>query len=349
MGRNRGNIFIFRPKLGANRNIGIIGCGQYAFATIGYFICKSQGNIIVDCFDPCDRAKQTFSDFYQIDEPSSNAQSVLANSKTEVIYIASNHASHAEYAVEALRLGKIVFVEKPLATDIAQLSELHNAVTSYKGEIYAGYNRPFSSALVTLRNVVRTPNMPISLGCFVIGHKLEKDHWYRDDKEGTRICGNLSHWLDLAVHILSWGDIPDNWTVTVAYSNNDSPDDDLAISLVSKRGDLVNVVMTSREEPFEGINETINFQQGKVIAKIDDFRAMQIWNGSKKSSYKYWPKDVGHSRSLLQPYIKTKRVWREVEASSVLTLFIMNMVLQHEVLSEFSFSRELSALSKRLD
>ena len=106
-------------------------------------------------------------------------------------------------------------------------------------------------------------------------------------------------------------------------------------------------MLTSRCEPFEGINETINFQYDNTIAKIDDFRRMTIWQDEKLINKKYWPKDVGHHKAILQPFNvdKYKRDWSEVENSTLLMLFITDMVLNKETSKEFKFDKEWEKLN----
>ena len=284
-GRSRGKFKLLTILLRKNKkspNIGIIGCGQFTYSTLGYVITSKYGNRFLDCYDIDSQAAVTFADFYQIKHHALNSQSIFDNEQIKYIYIASNHASHADYAISALSKDKIVYVEKPIAVNKNQLSRLIKCVNSSSKPIYAGYNRPFSKAILDLKTqVLSNLDIPITLNCFVSAHKLPLDHWYRDENEGTRICGNVGHWLDLAVHILSWSKLPDKWDIQISYSDLVETDDDMSISLTSSRGDLIVIVITSRGEPFEGINETINFQQGEVICKIDDFRSSTTWkNGT---------------------------------------------------------------------
>jgi len=175
---------------------------------------------------------------------------------------------------------------------------------------------------------------------------IAADHWYRAPDEGTRICGNVGHWIDLAVHILSWGECPDKWVIQIAYSSESARDDDLSISLTSSRGDLIVIVLTSRNDPFEGINETINFQQGDVICKIDDFRSNTIWKGKSLFKSKYWPKDVGHDSALSQPFEQEEnRKWSEIVESTLLMLHISEMVKNGDRDSVFSFKENLATIT----
>jgi len=334
----------FFVKSHATADIGVIGCGQFAYATIGYCIWRRYRNRFVCCFDINKNNQRSFSKFFGLQDNLSNAYEVIHHHRVKVVYIASNHASHTDYAIEALQAGRVVYVEKPVSVTHEQLMRLLNTVRKTNGLIFAGYNRPFSKAIRRLRTEIEESNSPLTLSCFISGHLIEADHWYRNPEEGTRICGNVGHWLDLAIHILSWNELPDHWCITLAYSNQQARDDDIAITLTSKRGDLVNIVLTARSEPFEGINETINFQQNDVIAKIDDFRRITVWKREQLKKFRFWPKDVGHNLAIIQPFSKVHRNWREVERSTLLMLFIKDMVVAGEQFAEFSFSEEWKKL-----
>jgi predicted dehydrogenase len=308
-------------------------------------VWRRLGNRFADCFDISSEQQETFANFYGIEAPAGTATQMIDNPSVRFVYIASNHASHTDYAVAALAAGRTVYLEKPLAVTYPQLGRLINAVRRSDVPIYAGYNRPFSRAIRDLKARVGVRRSPITLSCFVSGHLIGPDHWYRDPQEGTRICGNVGHWLDLAVHILSWGQLPEQWHVQLAFSDPSARDDNLAISLTSGEGDLVVIVLTSRCEPFEGINETINFQCGDIIAKIDDFRGMTVWEGPTLNKKRYWPKDAGHELAILQPFREQpKRDWNEVVSSSLLMLHITDMVRRGKRASAFSFREEREAL-----
>ncbi len=332
-----------RPSArGRGPGIGLIGCGQFAFSTIAHFV-RGKARIVA-CYDTDVTAAASLARMYGVSRVSNSADELIADPAIQVVYIASNHASHADYAKAVLGAGKRVYVEKPIAVSHEQLQTLSGAYRGRRNDIFAGYNRPFSQAIKDIRARLPVPTGPLTLGCFVSGHRLPPDHWYRYPDEGTRICGNVGHWLDLAVHILSWRDVPDLWKISIAWSDERYRDDDIAVTLVSERGDLISIVLTARSEPFEGINETINLQWDGVIAKIDDFRSMTIWDNDRRHRHTYWPKDVGHRRAVLQPFGDAHRNWREVELSTLLMLRIAEMVLSGKQSAEMSFANECRVL-----
>ena len=335
----------------SKRRIAIIGCGQFAYATIAYFLERSFGRCIAACYDVDPNAQASFAKAMRVPKACATADELLDVPNLDAVYIASNHASHADYAAGALRRGLTVYVEKPIAVDFHQAVTLLAALRQGTGRIFAGYNRPFSAAVRLLRQRVRVvSDQGISLQCFVSGHKIGPDHWYRRPEEGTRVCGNIGHWLDLFVHVLAWRGLPDKVEISVAWADAAERDDNVSIAITTDRHDVFTVMLTSRSEPFEGINETIDFQHGETICKIDDFRSMTIWQGPRRVKRRFWPKDVGHRLAITQPFRdEPQRDWHEVVLSTLLMLHIADMVRAGTHFSTYSFTESWTRLTRELE
>jgi predicted dehydrogenase len=319
--------------LSSKKNISLIGCGQFGFTSISYFLFKFNGNHFLECFDIDLKNQKSASDFWGY-STQDNIHELITNPKCEYVYIASNHASHTDYAFKALQAGKTVYIEKPVAVNYKQFRRIFGLVKetpTYLDKVFIGYNRPFSPAIIRLNKLLKGSMLPITLNCFVIGHFIEKNHWYRNPEEGTRICGNVGHWIDLSINLLNTrGLVPEKYKISISYSNLDEIDDNISINIVTEFNDLISIIISSRAEPFEGINESIQFQSGDVIAKIDDFRKMFIWKGNKKMIYNFSPKDVGHLNAINQPFNGMKREFIEIEISTVIMLEITEMVRNKE-------------------
>jgi predicted dehydrogenase len=325
----------FFPKIffKKKRNISLIGCGQFGFSTISFFLLKKNGNHFLDCYDIDIMNNISTSNFWGYHQRSSSDE-IFSNISCKYVYIASNHFSHTEYAISALKSNKIVYVEKPVCVNYKQFIDFFSIarlINQDGSRIYVGYNRPFSKAIITLNKYISDIQLPITLNCFIIGHFIDKEHWYRNSIEGTRICGNVGHWIDLMINIMNTrGKIPNNFHVRISYSNIEEIDDNISITMTTEYNDLISIIITSRSEPFEGINESIQFQSGNINAKIDDFRKIDIWNDSKKRTYNFFPKDVGHYLAINQPFNKIKRDFKEIEISTIIMLEIKEMVLNHD-------------------
>ena len=313
---------------GQKYNVGVIGCGQFAFATVGYFLGRSGRYRFARAYDPDGKALESFCEFYRVGAAVSLADN-FEYSDLDVVYIASNHASHSEYAVQALRHGVSAYVEKPISVNWDQFTALGSAISEHRAEIFVGYNRPFSKAIETLKRFNVGVDSSFTLSCFVVGHFIESGHWYRDPAEGTRVCGNLGHWLDLSVHLLFTKALPEFLDIRLSVADREAPDDNLSVSITSSNGDLINLILTSRAEPFEGINETVSFNQDDLIATITDFREASVWMGHRYLHDKYRPKDVGHGKAILQHLHRDeyRRNIDEIRVSTALMLEIKDMVL----------------------
>ena len=331
--------------------IAVIGCGQFSYATIAYFLQRSFGRCIAACYDVDANARTSFGRAMRVPRVCETAHELLGVPGLEVVYIASNHSSHADYAASALRAGIAVYVEKPIAVDFRQLVTLLAALKRGTARIFAGYNRPFSAAVRLLRRQLRiVPDQGISLQCFVSGHMIGPDHWYRRPEEGTRVCGNIGHWLDLFVHVLAWRRLPDKLEISIAWADSEERDDNVSITITTDLHDLFTVTLSSRCEPFEGINETVDFQHGDTICKIDDFRSMTIWQGARRMKRRFWPKDVGHRLAIVQPFHdEPKRDWDEVVLSTLLMLHIADMVRTGNRYSTYSFAEGRARVTRELE
>lgn len=309
----------------AKLSVGFVGCGQFSFATISYFLRFSKRFYFKFAYDPDSSAMNSFCNFNNVPDVLLSEKDV-EKQKVDIIYIASNHHSHTVYAIAALNKNISVYIEKPISVNWDQFYSLGQAINRTTADVYVGYNRPFSAAIRELSSKIGAETGPFSMSCFVVGHFIGADHWYRLPQEGTRVCGNLGHWLDLTIHLLYKRKDFSYLDVTVAYANPDQSDDDLTIILVSDKRDLITLTLTSRSEPFEGINESITFHQADLIVDIQDFRRAVFWEGKEKRVKRYYPKDVGHKLAILQPITGDKRNLEEIRVSTALMLEITDMV-----------------------
>lgn len=310
-------------------SVGFVGCGQFSFATISYFLRFSKKFYFRFAYDPNNAALSSFCSFNNIPQMLTSEQDVETQS-VDLLYIASNHYSHSLYAIAALNKNISVYIEKPISVNWEQFYELGKAINKSSANVYVGYNRPFSAAVRELSRHIHFDSGPFSMSCFVVGHFIEPDHWYRHPQEGTRVCGNLGHWIDLSIHLLNKRNDIAYLDVSIVYSNTEQPDDDLVVCLVSDKKDLITLTLTSRSEPFEGINESITFHQAGLIVDIQDFRRAVFWNGKNKKVKRYYPKDVGHRLAILQPITGETRNLDEIRVSTALMLEITDMVRVQE-------------------
>lgn len=329
MGRSRRGLSLPSISLTKRKRVAIIGCGQFAFSTVGYYLSLQKDVEIVTCFDKDIKRSKSFARFYRVQKICSSFEDLCQVELIDCYYVVSNHASHATYAHHLLITGKKVFVEKPLVVSLKQWHQLYE-IKIKKDRLYLGYNRPFSPHIIeALKNIKR--NLPISLCCQISGHFIEEDHWYRNTGEGTRISGNMGHWIDLFVHTLFRAERDvDSFEVTIVSADSSSKDDNISVTIVTSGGDICTIHLGSRSEPFEGIKENLMLLQESVQIFFLDFQKTIIYSEETKKQFKTIYKNVGHKSSILQPFKDERRNSIEWWISSFITASIAENILVNE-------------------
>ena len=276
--------------------LGLIGCGNYAFTTIGYFLKKRFGRIIAVCMDVDINKAASMSDFYKIPVYTTKTDDIMNNDNVEMVYIASYHSSHAEYAIQALQKGKHVYIEKPHVVSMEQLVRLVNTMETTRGKVFLGFNRPFSRFGKTISDFLEKETGPGIYNWFIAGHDLEPDHWYHRKEEGGRILGNLCHWTDFVLRLVP---ACEAFPIKIIPARADKSDTDVAVSFVFNDNTVAVISFSAKGHAFEGVKERFTAYKGNTMIAMDDFKTMEINVINKKKTFKNFYRDHGHSKSIV--------------------------------------------------
>jgi predicted dehydrogenase/threonine dehydrogenase-like Zn-dependent dehydrogenase len=122
---------------------------------------------------------------------------VLRDASIEGVVVATRHSSHAVLTAEALRAGKAVFVEKPLAIDAEGLAAIDAAVDETGNfRLMVGFNRRFAPIVRDLASAVAGKG-PFVLLYRVQAGALPRDAWQLSETEGGRYIGEAGHFFDV--------------------------------------------------------------------------------------------------------------------------------------------------------
>ncbi len=81
---------------------------------------------------------------------------LLADPNVDAVFICSSTDTHAELIVEAARVGKHIFCEKPIAHDLAKIDDALDAVKRAGVKLQIGFNRRFDSNFARVRRAVES-------------------------------------------------------------------------------------------------------------------------------------------------------------------------------------------------
>ncbi|MGY6704794.1 bi-domain-containing oxidoreductase [Roseinatronobacter sp.] len=129
---------------------------------------------------------------------SSDTDALIADAAINTVAIVTRHNSHARFTAQALRAGKHVFVEKPLAMTLDELAEVQAAHADSGKQLMVGFNRRFSPQIQTMKRLLGAVKSPKSFVMVMNAGPIPADHWTQDPVAGGgRIIGEACHYIDL--------------------------------------------------------------------------------------------------------------------------------------------------------
>ena len=164
-----------------SRSVAIIGCGNYSFSTIAYYLARRDPLFLRSAYDTMRSRALSLCQAYNGRYAVADWKHIVDDPQVKLVYIASNHASHAEYAVACIEARKHVHIEKPNAVTHEQLDRLLAAMRQHRdAKVFLGFNRPRGRLFRELQTVLARQS-----GCMV---KCSQVYEVRDGKKVPMRC-----------------------------------------------------------------------------------------------------------------------------------------------------------------
>ena len=167
--------------------IGILGCGPISQAA-HIEACRKGRN--VELYALCDAAEDLLSEMTLVHKPKFSYQryeDMLANEDIDAVIVATNDYFHVPAAIQALRAGKHVLVEKPLGTSLEECLELEQAVIETGLILQVGNMKRFDGGIMAAREFIQTE----------MGELLALKAWYCDNVGRYTVTDNV---MPIIVH-----------------------------------------------------------------------------------------------------------------------------------------------------
>jgi predicted dehydrogenase/threonine dehydrogenase-like Zn-dependent dehydrogenase len=221
---------------------------------------------------------------------------VLENADINAVLIATPHSAHAALTAAALKAGKSVLVEKPLALDRGELNAVIEARNASDGFLQVGFNRRFAPMSVAMRDKLSALPAPRFVLIRVNAGALPADHWVNAAEEGGgRILGELCHFVDLARFLIG---APIAQVQAAAAQAMEGVCDDATATLRFADGSLATIAYTARGDTAFSKELIEGYAAGTVVT-VDDFRRMTVvTDGRASNSGAGRAQDKGHEAEL---------------------------------------------------
>ena len=243
----------------------IYGLGDYSRVYIAPNIKKIKKIFCVDYIS-------SFSEYYKTKYNYINSGLVPQDSynqikkvKKPLAIIATYHSDHTRIVEEIFNINPetIFFIEKPPCVTLADINKL---IDLYKkgAKIEIGYNRRFINANQKLKKELKGDKAIINISVKEI--LINQSHWYFWENQGTRITGNLTHWIDLSNYWLE-----DEIPVELSMLKSPTRDETFTVSILYSKGSLVNLSVSDKGSTLRGVQEKIEIRTENETYFIDDY------------------------------------------------------------------------------
>jgi predicted dehydrogenase/threonine dehydrogenase-like Zn-dependent dehydrogenase len=272
--------------------VGCIGAGSFARSII-FPALQADKHVVLQSVATAsgvaaESARRSYR-FLQAETPSH----LLEDSCVDAVFVLSRHDSHASYVVQAIKSGRPVFVEKPLATDWQQLQAIQEAYQGRleRGElpfVMVGFNRRFAPASELIRQFFAGRREQMLIQVRINAGYQPKGHWTHD--HGGRIVGELCHFVDWARSIIA---VPIRSVTALALPDGTRyHQDNVTATLTFEDGSLAVLTYLANGNANMPKESYEVFCEGRS-AQLNDFRTLTLAD-SRKAQKHQLHHDKGH-------------------------------------------------------
>jgi predicted dehydrogenase/threonine dehydrogenase-like Zn-dependent dehydrogenase len=186
--------------------VGFIGAGNYA-SRILIPAFKEAGVVLNTLVTSGGISGVHHGNKNQFVTASTETKDLWSNDKINTVAIVTRHDAHAQQVLEALKSGKNVFVEKPLALTLNDLVMIdkayHDANKSNTIRLMVGFNRRYAPHIVKMKELLNSHKSAKSIVMTINAGAIPTEHWTQNSLiGGGRIIGEACHFIDLMRHLI---------------------------------------------------------------------------------------------------------------------------------------------------
>lgn len=280
-------------------SVAFIGAGNYASRTLIPAFAEAGANL----YGISSGGGVTAAELgrkHRFSVASTDSAALIRDPAVNTVVIATRHNSHASFVSQALRAGKNVFVEKPLAISYAEIDDVQAAIEASAASggrplLMVGFNRRFAPHITRMKALLDPVREPKSFIMTVNAGAIPADHWTQDPNVGGgRIIGEGCHFVDLLRFLANAPVV--GWHVTRmgGTGSGQVTDDRASITLSFADGSFGTIHYLANGNPGFPKERLEVFCAGRSL-HLDNFRRLRGygWPGFHKMDL--WRQDKGQA------------------------------------------------------
>ena len=288
-----------KPATAGPHKVGVamIGAGNFATGTLIPALKKTTGIRLCGICSAGGLSARSAGGRHGFEYCTSRIEDILSDDDIHAVLIATRHDSHARLAAQALRAGKHVFVEKPLALKPADLCDLIDAHHGAGRILMPGFNRRFSPLAVAVSDAMAAGDCPIEVICRVNAGEIKPDSWYQDAEEGGwRIVSEGCHWVDL-IQFIARSTVERVHAEMISGPIAGRQNDNCIVTFRLHNGSIATLIYVANGDIRSGKERIEVFGRGRS-AVIDNWRTVTITADGKSRTQRAGTSAKGHAAEL---------------------------------------------------
>jgi predicted dehydrogenase len=266
--------------------LGVLGAGNFANATLLPAIKKLKEIELVGIASAGGLHAQHSARKFGFAYAASSDNEILNDPNINTVAILTRHDMHSDLVVKALQAGKHVFVEKPLAINSDQLSEVSTQLTADGCPLMVvGFNRRFAPLAQLLHSSLATRHEPLYIHYRINAGYIPLNHWAHDANiGGGRLIGEGCHFVDFLTFLA--GAAPVSVIAHALPDNGKYREDNVSITFTFLDGSTGVVdYLANGDKSFP--KERLEVFYDGHIAVLDDFRRLEMVHDGRRKVVKH--------------------------------------------------------------
>ncbi len=187
---------------------GIVGCGKVTEVKSGPAFSKVKNSRLMAVMRRDAALAEDYARRHNVPRFYTDADDLINDRDINAIYVATPPGSHAEYAIKALKAGKPVYIEKPMAVNYAECIRINKAAEKYKLPVFVAYYRRTLPGFLKMKQLIENGSIgKVRFVQFQLFNSLSEDE--KAGRLSWRVDPEISgggHFFDLACHQLDYLD-----------------------------------------------------------------------------------------------------------------------------------------------
>lgn len=209
---------------------------------------------------------------------------ILKDDKVDLVMVTTRHDLHGPMVLQALRAGKHVFVEKPLALHEEEIEEIERFYAEHPNGplLMVGFNRRFSPAMQTIRSILANRTTPIIANYRMNAGYIPLDHWVHGPEGGGRNIGEACHIYDLFNSLTGTPQVEAVNAYSITPSSKQwARNDNFVATIKYADGSVCTLTYTALGDKSYPKEQMEVFADGKVLV-MNDYKSVTVHGGKHK-------------------------------------------------------------------